>query len=312
MRSLSPAKSLRFGLLFLSFLSYWISNAQVDSSINVVDTGVKPKPVYQVNTAISGIISIVGTATNIWAIDKIIHSKKDLTDQELANLRRDIINPFDRWALELDPSKRQDFYKASDYFLPATVAGSAILLLTNKEVSKDWKKILLMYYEMHAITFNIYNFSFFGPNFQNRVRPVAYYDYFPVEERRGGNQRNSMYSGHTASTVASTFFAVKVYSDYHPEIGNKKYLLYGLASIPPLVEGYLRVKALAHFPSDNLIGFALGAATGIIIPQLHKIEYRKVNLTVNDSPFGPQIGIRYKPGISRQKKLKDFRDLASK
>lgn len=252
------------------------------------------KKVYRVNRAVSGIISAVGTATNIWAIDNIIHNKKDLTEAELANLRKDIINGFDRWALDLDPSKRNDYYKGSDYFLPAAVVGSAAILLANKDISKDWKDILLMYYEMHAITFNIYNFSFFGPNFQNRVRPVAYYsNYFSVDERKGGNQRNSMYSGHTASTTASTFFLVKVYSDYHPEIGGKKYLLYAIASVPPLVEGYLRVKALAHFPSDNLVGFVIGAAAGIIIPDLHKNRDKNVAVTLNDSPFGPQVALKW-------------------
>ena len=294
----------KYSLLQSAFLFSFValqfsSRAQEDSTV-------QREKVYKVNPWVSGTISLVGTATNIWAIDNIIHNKKDLTDQELESLRPDILNSFDRWALDLDPSKREKNYKASDYFLPATVAASAILTLTQKDIRKDWKDILLMYYEMHAVTFNIYNFSFFGPNFQNRVRPVAYYDYFSDEERKGGNQRNSMYSGHTASSAASTFFAVKVYSDYHPEIGNKKILLYGLASVPPLVEGYLRVKALAHFPSDNLIGFAIGAACGIIVPELHKRAHPAVELSLKDTPFGEQLALKWNIGTKKKSVLKEI------
>lgn len=293
-------RQLQSAVLLLLMMGTGISSrAQEDSTA-------KKEKVYRVNPWVSATISLVGTATNIWAIDHIIHSKKDLTDAEIASLRSDILNPFDRWVLDLNPANREKNYKASDYFLPATVTVSAIITLANKDISKDWKDILLMYYEMHAITFNIYNFSFFGPNFQNRVRPVAYYDYFSPEERKGGNQRNSMYSGHTASSAASTFFAVKVYSDYHPEIGNKKFLLYGLASVPPLVEGYLRVKALAHFPSDNLIGFAIGAACGIIIPELHKNQNRAVQVSFKDSPFGPQLTLKWNPTEKKKHALKDL------
>jgi membrane-associated phospholipid phosphatase len=135
-----------------------------------------------------------------------------------------------------------------------------------------------MYYQTQFLTFAFYDFSFFGPLFQNRLRPIVYYDYFTIDQRKGGNQKNSFYSGHVANATAATFFAVKVYSDYHPEIGNKKYLLYGLASVPPLVTGWLRVKALAHFPSDVMAGFLIGGTFGILIPELHRIKNKNVQL----------------------------------
>ena len=299
-----------FAAIFLVFGFTSLLNdvfAQNDTSQPSVNI---ERPVYKVNKGTTAAISLIGTATNLWAIPNIIHNKRGLSDLELDALQdqKKALNSFDRWALDLNPGNRDAFYKASDFTLPAFVAASGISLLFDKKIKKDWVNVLLMYYEMHAITFNLYNFSFFGPNFQNRIRPFSYYNYFPREERKTGNQRNSMYSGHTANTAAATFFAVKVYSDYHPEIGKKKYLFYALASVPPLLEGYLRVKALAHFPSDNLIGFGIGAAMGIIIPELHRINYRNIQVGINTSSTTPELALRWTPEAGGKRLLPTFMD----
>ena len=62
----------------------------------------------------------------------------------------------------------------------------------------------------------------------------------------------------------------KVYSDYHPELGNKKYWLFSAALIPPSLVGLYRYKAMKHFPTDIIAGTIAGAATGILIPHIHK------------------------------------------
>jgi membrane-associated phospholipid phosphatase len=258
------------------------------------------KPVYRMNYWVSGTFSALATAGNVFAIPNILHAKPELTDAELAALNPKAVNGIDRWALRQDPSKREGFYKASDVMLPALmIAGGAVVF--DKRVKKDWGKVLVMYYEMQAVAFTLYNFSFFGPAFQNKIRPVAYYDYFPATLRRGGNQRNSFFSGHVAQSTAATFFIVKVYSDYHPEIGSKKYLLYGIASVPPLIQGYLRMKALAHFPSDILAGYALGAVCGVAIPALHRYHDRSVQAGVTYMPStgGAGLHVSWNP---RQKK----------
>ena len=101
---------------------------------------------------------------------------------------------------------------------------------------------------------------------------------------------------------------LKVYSDYHPELGHKKLLLYGLASIPPLVEGYFRVKALAHFPTDVMVGFMIGGACGIIVPELHRIKKKNVQLDVSLSAIGtPELGITWTPQSKIRKSLASFR-----
>jgi membrane-associated phospholipid phosphatase len=243
------------------------------------------KHLYRVNYWVSIPFCVVASAADIYAIPEVIKSKKAITTQELAGLNKNVFNDLDRFALHQDPTKREMYQKASDYGLPLLIVTPGLLAF-NKNIRKDWFRILVMYYEMHAITFSIYNYSFFGPAFQNKYRPLVYYDQLPNYIRTPGNNRNSMYSGHEATAIASTYFMVKIYSDYHPEIGQKKYLLYAIATVPPLIEGYLRVKGLEHFPSDVLVGLAIGAACGVLVPEIHRFKNHKVEFGVTGSPVG--------------------------
>lgn len=249
--------------------------------------------VYSMNYGRSIAFSAVATAANIYAIPNLIKAKKPLTDAELAALNRDVVPAFDRWALRQDPSRRHNIDVLSDRLLTLTSAG-ALALFLDKDIRPHWVRIFTMYYETSAVTFSMYNFSPFGALFQNKIRPIAYYNNVDPELRREGNSRNSFYSGHVANAAASSFFIAKVYSDYHPELGNKKYLLYGLATIPPLAISYLRVKALFHFPSDALAGLAIGAACGILIPETHRIKNRPVRWGLAPVPNGAALTLNWK------------------
>jgi len=251
-----------------------------------------PTHLYRVNDWVSGSICLVATAADLYAIPYVIKSKKEISEAEIQSLNQGIFTGFDRIAFQQNPSTRASFAKASDYTLPGLIVLPGLLAFDGK-IRQDWFRILLMYYEMHSITFSIYNYSVFGPAFQNKFRPLVYYNNLTYEERKGGNNRNSMYSGHTATAIASTFFLVKVYSDYHPEIGRKKYLFYVIAAIPPAIEGYFRVKAMLHFPSDVMIGMSVGAACGLLVPEIHRFKNHKVTLGVTGTPVGPGLGFNW-------------------
>ena len=238
----------------------------------------------KINAWVSGGISVAGTVGNIFAIKRILY-KKEITDAELAALNPDILTGFDRWALRQNPGKRVYYDNLSD----KVMTGIVILPFTlafDKKIRSDGWKLLLMYYESQAITFSIFNYSFLGPTFQDKFRPMAYYENIPVEDRNIGNNRNSFFAGHVSSATSASFFMAKVYCDYHPELGSKKYLLYAGATVPALTMGYLRVLALKHFPSDVLVGMSVGAVCGIVVPELHKKKYKNVKLGLFALPHG--------------------------
>jgi membrane-associated phospholipid phosphatase len=105
--------------------------------------------------------------------------------------------------------------------------------------------------------------------------------------RRENDSQRSFYAGHTAATAAASFYTAKVFQDYNP--GSKlKPLVWVVAAATPAVVGYLRYKAGMHFLSDNLLGYAMGAAAGILIPEWHKTKGSQ-NVSIL-----PEVGNGYK------------------
>jgi hypothetical protein len=216
----------------------------------------------------------------------MILDKPGIDSSELAGLNTNAYEDwFDKWALRQDPSPRATFETYSANLAIAIYCLPACLAL-DESIRRDWVDMLGMYLETQSITFSVYNLSPLGPNFQSKYRPLAYYNQLPDNQRNSGNNRNSFYSGHTASATTATFFMTKVYIDYHPDLGWGKYLLYGAASVPPLFMGYLRVRALDHFPSDIAAGFIVGALCGVLDPELHRIKNRNLSLAAISTPNG--------------------------
>jgi len=276
---------------------FFCINVFCQSADSIVKPSVKIKR-YHVNYWVTGSIIGVGMVSDYFAIGRL-KSKPKITSDELAFINTDqqknLINSIDRWALKQNVSQRGLYTNISDYgeivifLLPS-------LLIIDKKIRKDWFDILLMYVEGHTITFSFYNYSPLGPTFQNRYRPFVYYADSPeiTDDYRmnNNNSRNSFFSGHVGSCAYSTFFMAKVYCDYHPDLGAKKYLLYLAASVPPAIIAFARIKALAHFPSDVAVGFGLGAIIGIVIPELHKNRrFKDFSLGMFTSPDGMGLSV---------------------
>jgi len=250
---------------------------------------------YHVNYWVTGGI-IIGGLT----LEKIgvpwISNKSPISIAELQNLNRDDITPIDRWALNFDPSKMIYYKNLSSQLLSVSVF-LPVLTMLDENIRQDWLDVLLMYMQTQTISNNFYLYSPFGATFQNRLRPVVYYDSVDFGERTSPNNRNSLYSGHVAATAAASFFTAKIFCDYHPELGWNKYLVYGAAAIPPLLMSYFRLGSLAHFPTDLLVGFGVGAVCGILIPELHRVQDKNILLGVYSSSEATGIAIKWQPNF---------------
>jgi hypothetical protein len=250
---------------------------------------------YHVNYWITGGI-IVGGLT----LEKIgvgwITDKSHISLEELQNLSRTDITAIDKWALNLDPSKKDYYEKLSDQLLSFSVFFPFLTMLDSK-IRQDWLDILLMYMQCQTITNNFYLYSPFGATFQNRLRPVVYYDAVAINDRTTNNNRNSLYSGHTAVATEAAFFTAKIFCDYHPELGWNKYLVYGAAAIPSLLIAYFRVKALSHFPTDVMVGLGVGALCGILIPELHRMDDSNISVGMYSSSEATGIAIQWQPNF---------------
>jgi membrane-associated phospholipid phosphatase len=247
--------------------------------------------IYHVNKLTGSLIIVGGLASDYPAIGRI-KGKGDIPIAELNTLNPNLLSSLDQWALHQNSDNYLGYSKLSDEVEPPIFVIIPALLALDKKIRKDWFDLLFMYCEGHVVTFTFYNYSWLGPTFQNRYRPITYYTNLPLGDRTVGNNRNSAYSGHTASVAFTSFFVAKVYCDYHPDLCfGSKLLIYTAALVPPVAMGYLRVLAIAHFPSDDMTGLTVGALVGIILPELHKFNYKGATLGMINVPGANELSV---------------------
>lgn len=223
--------------------------------------------IYKVNRKVKIPLTLGMFGASVWGFNYLA-DKQGLSYEKAVRLSSSYIWRFDRPATKQDASKRLDAHNASDIILNSSVV-LPVFLGIDKDIRNDWFDVLLLYGQSHAVSSDLY---ILNSALVSRARPFNYNPDVPTEEKMANESRNSWYSGHVASAATASFFMAKVYSDYHPELENKKYWLFTAALIPPSLVGYYRYKAMKHFPSDIMAGMLAGAATGILIPQIHKIN----------------------------------------
>lgn len=234
--------------------------------------------VYHVHRLRSAMVGGAGLALHQWGL-YLQRQAPNVAEATILGLNPNEVNSFDRSAVRQDPQKRREAAELSDHALNASLILPFSLFLDRK-IRRDWLDVTLLYIEAQALSNNLYAWSPFGPTFVDRMRPVAYYAEVPLDERMDNKTRQSFFSGHTSSVATASFFMAKVYTDYHLHTAGKKWLIYGLAAAPPTFVGIYRIKALRHFPSDVVVGGIVGAASGILIPHLHKKWQGKAHVSL--------------------------------
>jgi len=268
-------------LLFVFLIAFLVSAGQYNRA--------PEEKVYNVVHKVDIPIT-VGLAVGNMIGFKLLKLKPELSSQQISNLgsQKEDIWSFDRRALMQSCDNRHRAQTISDWGRNVSLVLPALLFI-DKEIREDWQDIVILYMETQAVNLSAYMIA--GPGFTQKARPFVYYPEIPIEDKTVNGATDSWFSAHTSSAAAASFFMAKVLSDYHPELESKRLWLYAAALIPPAFVGYYRYKALKHFPRDVMVGAAVGAAVGILIPQLHKFKKKKLqNLTV--VPFtGKQTGL---------------------
>lgn len=246
--------------------------------INTYGQDIKPEQedVYHLSYKIEIPITVGLFAINYYELS-LIKQKPALVTSQINSLDKNDVWAFDRRALNQTYSSacREKALTISDWGMNISLA-LPVFLIIDKEIRNDWYDILILYFETIAVNTQ---FSYTVPLVTNRIRPFVYYPEIPIEEKMKWGSTASFFSGHTSTTAAVSFFMAKVISDYHPELGAKKWLLYAAALIPPTFVGYHRYRGLKHFPTDIAVGTIIGAAVGILIPHFHKIT-RNSNISL--------------------------------
>lgn len=199
-----------------------------------------------------------------------VREKERTPFAEILALDRNDVPGIDRWALDLDSDNTRKTLFISDYVQNFAHAAPLGLFIW-KKYRRNWIDISMMYLEAQVLQGVIYGYAPFGPGSTDRFRPITYYSEVAEDDRTDGNARNSLFSGHVSTTTTSVYFMAKIIDDYNPDFTTgQRILLYGGATIPAAYSGWLRIKALKHFPTDVAVGTAVGAFSGIMVPQFHK------------------------------------------
>lgn len=216
---------------------------------------------YKTSFKVDAPIIVAGMGLSAYGL-KLMKDKDGLSEEEILSLSKDDVNGFDRFAAGYHSDNAK---KISDYPFYASFA-TPFLMLLNDNVGSKAGQVLVLYVETMAVTGALFTMT--NGNIA-RERPLVYSPDVDISDKNDANARNSFYAGHTAATASATFFAAKIFHDFNPDSPARPYVWAAAAAVPAAV-GYLRLKAGKHFLSDNLLGYTMGAAAGILVPQLHK------------------------------------------
>lgn len=213
----------------------------------------------------------------------LIQEKDDITEAKLNSLNKEDINFLDRWVAgnsSETANGRSDVPFAISFATP-------LVLLFDDEINDHTGQVLGLYLESMATTGAMYAIT---AGLVNRSRPYVYDEENDLDRRLSNNGQRSFYSGHVAAAATATFFTAKVYSDFNPDANGKFWIWTGAAAIPATV-GYFRLMAGQHFLTDVILGYGLGAAVGILVPEIHKVKSDRLSFY----PTGGtnNLGIQY-------------------
>lgn len=192
----------------------------------------------------------------------LVQQKSGLDSVGLSHLNKNDVPKIDRFSAGW---YSEGWQTASDLGCYPTLVIAPALLALNDKVRGRYGQVLGLYVQTVLAADAVFTVCVGNVT---RYRPYLY-----GTEGEGGRvgkiATNSFFAGHTAHTAAATFFAAKAMHDFNPGYKGEAFVWTAAAAVPAFV-AYTRVKAGKHFLTDNLVGYAVGAGLGIVVPQLHK------------------------------------------
>lgn len=257
----------------------------IKAIIMVLLVGVGPlraQSPYKLDWAKDGLI--MGGSLGVAIVGATIDDSLTIpTRAEIAGLDKSTINGFDRWATQFSSRGISD---VSDVLAVTAAASPVLMTLGDGWMRMDAVTIGTMYVEtMLLATF----LPSFGKGTVTRYRPYAYNPKTPDDPLYTEETTRSFFSGHSTVAFASMTFLANVYSDYYYDSDYKTAFWIGSMGVASSV-ALLRVFSGAHFPTDILVGSAVGFGVGNLIPWLHRSG---VNLEVAPNIETGSLMFRY-------------------
>ena len=237
---------------------------------------------YELSWKTDGMINGIGIPAS-GILFYLESQNKKITLDEISDLNRIDVNIFDRSATYNYSKSSSD---ASDYLVRFTAAAPLILFLDG-EMKNDRITYAAMFLENLMFSGVLSNTA---KELITRYRPLVYNPDVADSKKLSADNRRSFFSGHTTTAFSSAVFLSTVFDELHPNSPYRYYVWAGSLLAASSV-GYFRYSAGKHYPTDILVGAAVGSALGYLIPYFHKIKETKDNVTFTVS--FPIIAISY-------------------
>ncbi|MBL7837442.1 MAG: phosphatase PAP2 family protein [Bacteroidetes bacterium] len=179
---------------------------------------------------------------------------------DLSNLKTSQVPKFDRIACsqwDLNAGYASDGLAISSVLLP-------LYFLTNKQSKSGFYPIANVSLQSLALSQAIAGIT----KLSKRDRPFLYNPEVPISEKLKQDARLSFFSAHTVTVSSTCFSFALAHKTYLPNSKANPYISAGAFLIPAL-EGYLRVKAGKHFPSDVIVGYLVGMGSAYLMHRLY-------------------------------------------
>jgi membrane-associated phospholipid phosphatase len=183
---------------------------------------------------------------------------------EVESLNRNNVNRFDRSATYNNSQIAESLSYAGHYFFPVALS----FMYLDSRVRRNWATVPIMYLEGFIIC-NM-GITDLTKSIVQRNRPYLYNTDLSTQDKldRGADGKRSFFSGHTSFNFYSATFISKVFWDMNPD-SNYRYAFVGVTYAIASFVGYMRYEAGKHYPTDILVGAAVGSLIGYMVPALH-------------------------------------------
>lgn len=240
---------------------------------------------YELDWAVDGTYVAASLGLNVLGLN-LIKNKPALSEDYVSGLSNQDVFAIDRWAAG-------NYSEAADELSYIPFHASFImpvLFLLGEDERKNAGHIAVLYLESMATAGALFTIS---AGAIQRSRPLVYNTSLPMRERMDKDNQRSFFAGHVVATGAATFFFAKIFHDFNPDSWAKPYIWTAAALVPAWV-GYLRIKAGMHFLTDVILGYGIGALSGILVPELHKKKNSNFSFYPSYGRDYQGIGIGYR------------------
>jgi membrane-associated phospholipid phosphatase len=208
-------------------------------------------------------------------------SLEPIPPDEIDRLVREDVNRFDRPAIDRYSERISD----ASYLLAGAAVAAPLALLLYPDVRQDWRTFSLMYAETAALAAII---PALAKGAVGRYRPYAYNTDVPMDTRAAAEAKASFFSRHASLSFASAVFLSTVYDAYRPRSRARPYIWCG-SLVAAAAVGVMRVESGDHFPTDVIVGAAVGCVVGYAVPRMHRADQTRLSLM--PACRGPQLGV---------------------